>query len=218
MKILVTTKRVIDPYVKVRIRGDGGGVETDGVKMAMNPFCENALEEALRWREAGAAEEVVALSVGDAACVETLRTALALGADRAIHVDSGRTPEPLTTAKIVAAVVRRENPGVVWMGKQGIDGDYNQTGQMTAALLGWGQGLFLSSATLEGGRRRCRVGGGQRHSCFPYQVAVRADRRFAFERGAVCDAPQHYEGQAQAAGDFDSGRARRQPFAEIGGP
>ena len=150
MKILVTTKRVIDPYVKVRIRGDGGGVETDGVKMAMNPFCENALEEALRWREAGAAEEVVALSVGDAACVETLRTALALGADRAIHVDSGRTPEPLTTAKIVAAVVRRENPGVVWMGKQGIDGDYNQTGQMTAALLGWGQGLFLSSATLEG--------------------------------------------------------------------
>lgn len=150
MKILVTVKRVIDPYVKVRVRADGGGVETDGVKMAMNPFCENALEESLRWREAGKASEVVALSIGGDACVETLRTALAIGADRAIRVNGGEAPEPLAAAKIISAVARRENPGVIWMGKQSIDGDYSQTGQMTAALLGWGQALFLSQATLDG--------------------------------------------------------------------
>ena len=146
MKILVTVKRVIDPYIKVRVRADQSAVETDGVKMAMNPFCENALEEALRWREAGIANEVVVLSVGNDSCVETLRTALAIGADRAIHVKAANTPQPLATAKIITAVAKREDPGVIWMGKQGIDGDYNQTGQMTAALLGWGQGLFLSSA------------------------------------------------------------------------
>ena len=150
MKILVTVKRVIDPYVKVRVRGDGDGVETDGVKMALNPFCENALEESLRWREAGVTNEVIALSVGGDACADTLRTALAIGADRAILVNTGATAlEPLITAKIISAIARREQPGVIWMGKQGIDGDYNQTGQMTAALLGWGQALFLSSAKLE---------------------------------------------------------------------
>lgn len=151
MRILVTVKRVIDPYIKVRVRADSSAVETDGVKMAMNPFCENALEESLRWREAGSAGEVVALSVGEDACAETLRTALAMGADRAIHVKAEKTPQPLATAKIIAAVAKREQPGVIWMGKQGIDGDYNQTGQMAAALLGWGQGLFLSSATLADG-------------------------------------------------------------------
>ena len=151
MKILVTVKRVIDPYIKVRVRADQSAVETDGVKMAMNPFCENALEESLRWREAGHAEEIVVLSIGDAACGETLRTALAMGADRAIHVQTDHMPQPLTAAKLIAAVAQREQPGVIWMGKQGIDGDYNQTGQMTAALLGWGQGLFLSAATLADG-------------------------------------------------------------------
>ncbi len=151
MKILVTVKRVIDPYVKVRVRADGAGVETEGVKMAMNPFCENALEEALRWREKGEASEVVALSAGGAQCAETLRAALAVGADRAIFVKTESPPEPLAAAKIIAAVARRENPGIVWMGKQAIDGDFNQTGQMTAALLGWGQALFLSAAKLEGG-------------------------------------------------------------------
>ncbi len=150
MKILVTIKRVIDPYVKVRVRSDKSGIETDGVKTAVNPFCENALEAALRWREAGYADEVVALSIGDASSSETLRTALAVGADRAILVNAGFTPEPLQTAKIIAAVAKRENPSVIWMGKQGIDNDYNQTGQMTAALLGWGQSVFLSSATIEG--------------------------------------------------------------------
>lgn len=150
MKILVTVKRVIDPYVKVRVRADKAGVETDGVKMAMNPFCENALEEALRWREAGAASEVVALSAGAAQNVDTLRQALAIGADRAIFVPCDMTPEPLAAAKIIAAIAKREGPGVIWMGKQAIDGDFNQTAQMTAALLGWGQALFLSSAKVEG--------------------------------------------------------------------
>lgn len=149
MKILVTVKRVIDPYVKVRVRADKTGVETDGVKMAMNPFCENALEEALRWRESGKATEVVALSAGGAQSTDTLRQALAIGADRAIFVPCDNAPEPLAAAKIIAAVARRENPGVIWMGKQAIDGDFNQTAQMTAALLGWGMALFLSSAKVE---------------------------------------------------------------------
>lgn len=150
MKILVTVKRVIDPYIKVRVRADHSAVETEGVKMAMNPFCENALEESLRWKEAGHASEVVALSIGNDSCAETLRTALAMGADRALHVKTEATPQPLAAAKLIAAVAKREQPGVLWMGKQGIDGDYNQTGQMTAALLGWGQGLFLSAAKLSG--------------------------------------------------------------------
>lgn len=150
MKILVAVKRVIDPYVKVRVRADGAGVETADVKMAMNPFCENALEEALRWKDAGLADEVVALSAGAADCAETLRMALAIGADRAVLVKTDSTPEPLLAAKIIAAVARRENPGVIWLGKQATDGDFNQTGQMTAALLGWGQALFLSAAKLEG--------------------------------------------------------------------
>ena len=150
MKILVTVKRVIDPYVKVRVRADGLDVEKAEVKMAMNPFCENALEEALRWQDSGSATEVIALSVGGADCAETLRMALAMGADRAILVKTEMPSEPLTTAKIIAAIARREEPGVIWMGKQAADGDFNQTGQMTAALLGWGQGLFLSGAKLEG--------------------------------------------------------------------
>ncbi|MGI9338365.1 MAG: electron transfer flavoprotein subunit beta/FixA family protein [Gammaproteobacteria bacterium] len=148
MKILVTVKRVIDPYVKVRVRADKAGVETDGVKTAMNPFCENALEEALRWRESGAAAEVIALSAGEN--TDTLRQALAIGADRAIFVPCPQMPEPLAVAKIVAAVARREQPGIIWMGKQAIDGDFNQTAQMTAALLGWGMALFLSAAKVEG--------------------------------------------------------------------
>lgn len=150
MKILVTVKRVIDPYVKVRVRADGAGVETDGVKMAMNPFCENAMEEALRWREKGDAAEVVAVSAGGEQNADTLRQALAVGADRAILIKTAQPPEPLAAAKIIAAVAKRENPGVIWMGKQAIDGDFNQSAQMTAALLGWGQALFLSAAKLEG--------------------------------------------------------------------
>ena len=151
MKILVAVKRVIDPYVKVRVRADGMDVEKTDVKMAMNPFCENALEESLRWRDAGQAEEVVAVSAGAADSAETLRMALAIGADRAVLVKTAATPEPLLAAKLLAAVARRENPGVIWCGKQATDGDFNQTGQMLAALLGWGQALFLSAAKLENG-------------------------------------------------------------------
>ena len=152
MKILATVKRVIDPYVKVRVKADGGGVETNGVKMAMNPFCENALEESLRWREAGVADEVIVLSAGGQESGDNLRAALAVGADRAIWVKTENKPEPLSAAKIIAAIARRENPGVIWLGKQAIDGDFNQTAQMTAALLGWGQGLFLSAAKFEDGQ------------------------------------------------------------------
>ena len=155
MKILVPVKRVIDPYVKVRVRADGAGVETADVKMAMNPFCECALEEALRWKDAGYAEEVIALSAGTPDCADTLRMALAVGADRAILVKTDSPPEPLAAAKIIAAAAKREkigeSGGVIWCGKQGADGDYNQTGQMTAALLGWGTALFLSAATYENG-------------------------------------------------------------------
>ena len=150
MKLLACVKRVIDPYVKVRVKADESAVETENIKMAINPFCQNAVEEALRWRDAGKATEVVALSVGSAAVVETLRTALAMGADRGVHIEAGEGLEPLAVAKLIAAVVRKEEPGAVWMGKQGIDGDYNQTGQMTSALLGWGQALFLSRAEIDG--------------------------------------------------------------------
>ena len=149
MKILVPIKRVIDPYVKVRVRADGLDVEKNDVKMAMNPFCENALEEALKWKDAGHAEEVIVISAGTADFAETLRMGLAIGADRAILVKTDNTPEPLVAAKIIAAVAKRENPGVVWMGKQATDGDFNQTGQMLAALLGWGQALFLSKAEFQ---------------------------------------------------------------------
>ena len=151
MKILVAVKRVIDPYVKVRVRADGADVEKSDVKMAMNPFCENALEAALRWKDGGHASEVVAVSAGAADSADTLRMALAVGADRAILVKTDNTPEPLLAAKLIAAVAKRENPGAIWCGKQATDGDFNQTGQMIAALLGWGQALFLSGATLENG-------------------------------------------------------------------
>jgi electron transfer flavoprotein beta subunit len=144
MKVLVTVKRVVDFNVKVRVKADGSGVETANVKMSMNPFDEIANEEAIRLKEAGKAEEVVAVSLGDAKCQETLRTALAMGADRAIHVQSDAELQPLAVAKLLKAVVEREQPALVILGKQAIDDDSNQTGQMLAALLGWSQGTFAS--------------------------------------------------------------------------
>ena len=146
MKALVAVKRVLDPYVRARVRADGSGVDLENAKMAMNPFCENALEQALQWREKGFVSEVVAASVGPADFSETLRHALALGADRAIRVATDSPPEPLGVAKALSALARKEGAEVVLMGKQAIDGDFNQTGQMTAALLGWAQATFLSSA------------------------------------------------------------------------
>ncbi|PKA45867.1 Electron transfer flavoprotein subunit beta, mitochondrial [Apostasia shenzhenica] len=150
MKILVAVKRVVDYAVKIRVKADKSAVETSNVKMSMNPFCEIALEEALRIREAGAASEVVAVSIGPAQCTETLRTALAMGADRAVHVDAGAAPVyPLSVAKILRAIVEEEKPGLLILGKQAIDDDCNQTGQMVAGLLRWPQGTFASKVVLD---------------------------------------------------------------------
>ena len=152
MKILVPVKRVVDFNVKVRVKADGSGVETANVKMSMNPFDEIAVEEALRLKEAGTATEVVAVSCGVQACQETLRTALALGADRAILVETDAELQPLAVAKLLRAIAQKENPQLVILGKQAIDDDCNQTGQMLAALLGWPQATFASKLKLAGGK------------------------------------------------------------------
>ncbi len=150
MKILVSVKRVVDFNVKVRVKADGSGVETANVKMSMNPFDEIAVEEALRLKEAGTATEVVAVSCGVQACQETLRTALALGADRAILVETDAELQPLAVAKLLRAIAQKENPQLVILGKQAIDDDCNQTGQMLAALLGWPQATFASRLKIAG--------------------------------------------------------------------
>jgi electron transfer flavoprotein beta subunit len=151
MKVLVAVKRVIDANVKVRVKADQSGVETANVKMAMNPFCEIAVEEGVRLREAGTASELVAVSIGPSACQETIRTALAMGADRGILVETDLGLEPLAVAKLLKAVVAKENPQLVILGKQAIDDDSNQTGQMLAALLSWPQGTFASKIVLTDG-------------------------------------------------------------------
>ena len=150
MKVLVPVKRVIDFNVKVRVRPDGLGVDLQNVKMAMNPFCEIAVEEALRLREAGKATEVIIVSVGPAQAAETIRTGLAMGADRGILVRTDQTAEPLGVAKALRAIVAAEAPGLVILGKQAIDDDANQTGQMLAALLGWPQATFASKLVVDG--------------------------------------------------------------------
>ena len=144
MKVLVPVKRVIDYNVKIRVKPDQTGVETQNVKMAMNPFCEIAVEEAIRMKESGVASEVVIFSAGTTQSQETIRTGLAMGGDRGILVESDTPLEPLAVAKLLKAVVEREGPEIVLLGKQAIDGDNNQTGQMLAALLGWSQGTFAS--------------------------------------------------------------------------
>lgn len=150
MKILVPVKRVIDYNVKPRVKADGTGVDLANVKMSMNPFDEIAVEEAIRLKEAGKAEEIIAISVGPTKAQETLRTALAMGADRAILVETDAEVEPLAVAKILKAIVGEENPGLVILGKQAIDDDSNQTGQMLAALLGRPQGTFASKVEIDG--------------------------------------------------------------------
>jgi electron transfer flavoprotein beta subunit len=154
MKILVPVKRVVDYNVKIRIKPDGSGVELANVKMSMNPFDEIAVEEAIRLREAGKAKEIVAVSIGPQKAQETLRTALAMGADRAILVKTDIAIEPLTVAKILKAVADKESPDLIILGKQAIDDDANQTGQMLAGLLGWPQGTFASKLVPEDGRIR----------------------------------------------------------------
>jgi len=144
VKVLCAVKRVVDYNVKIRVKGDASGVETANVKFSMNPFDEIAVEEAVRLKEAGKASEIVAVSIGPAACQETLRTALAMGADRAILVQTDAEVQPLAVAKLLKALVEKEGPRIVLLGKQAIDDDSNQTGQMLAALLGWPQGTFAS--------------------------------------------------------------------------
>jgi electron transfer flavoprotein beta subunit len=150
MKVLVAVKRVVDFNVRIRVKSDGSGVDTDNVKMSMNPFDENAIEEALRMREAGVASEVIAVTIGGAKSQETLRTALAIGADRAIHIETDVAIDPLGIAKLLAHTVEQESPRVVILGKQAIDDDSSQTGQMLAAMLDWPQGSCASKAQFDG--------------------------------------------------------------------
>jgi electron transfer flavoprotein beta subunit len=150
MKVLVPVKRVLDYNVKPRVKSDGTGVDLDNVKMSMNPFDEIAIEEAIRLKEKGVASEIVAVSIGEAKSQETLRTALAMGADRAILVTAEGTVEPLAVAKLLKAIADEEQPGLIILGKQAIDDDSNQTGQMLAALLGWAQGTFASRLEVAG--------------------------------------------------------------------
>ena len=179
MKILVPVKRVIDYNVKVRVKADQSGVELANVKMAMNPFDEIAVEQALRLREAGTATEVVAVSIGPSQNQETIRTALAMGADRGIHIEASHDIEPLSVAKLLKAVVEKEAPKLVLVGKQAIDDDCNQTGQMLAALLGWAQGTFVSGIELASDKAKIirEVDGGLEHLEIAMPAIVTVDLR-----------------------------------------
>ena len=179
MKVLVPVKRVIDYNVKVRVKADNSGVELANVKMAMNPFDEIAVEQALRLKEAGGAAEVVVVSIGPAQNQETIRTALAMGADRGIHIEALHDIEPLAVAKLLKAVVERESPSLVLVGKQAIDDDCNQTGQMLAALLGWAQGTFVSALDVAGDTAKIvrEVDGGLEHLEIKMPAIVSVDLR-----------------------------------------
>ena len=189
-KILVPVKRVVDYNVKIRVKADGSGVETNNVKMSMNPFCEIAIEAAVRLQEAGIATEVVAVSIGGAKAQETLRTALAMGADRAVHVKHEEAVEPLAVAKMLKALVAREGADLVILGKQAIDGDNNQTGQMLAALLGWGQGTFVSKLEAADGSVRVtrEVDGGLEDLTLPLPAVLTVDLRLNEPRYAALPA------------------------------
>ncbi|RNJ41507.1 electron transfer flavoprotein subunit beta [Mesorhizobium erdmanii] len=179
MKILVPVKRVVDANVKVRVKADGSAVELANVKMAMNPFDEIAVEEAIRLKEAGKADEIIVVSIGPQQAQETLRTALAMGADRAILVKTDEQTTPLGVAKVLKGVVDAEQPGLVILGKQAIDDDSNQTGQMLAALLGWAQGTFASKIVLDGDKAKVtrEVDGGLQTVELKMPAIVTADLR-----------------------------------------
>jgi len=179
MKVLVSVKRVVDYNVKVRVKADGSGVETANVKMSMNPFDEIAVEEAVRLKEAGVATELVAVSCGVAACQETLRTALAIGADRAVLVETDAEIQPLAVAKLLKAIVAKENPQLAILGKQAIDDDANQTGQMLAALLGWPQATFASKVKIADGKAEVvrEVDGGLETLAMKLPAVVTTDLR-----------------------------------------
>ena len=179
MKVLVAIKRVVDPNVKVRVKADGSGVETANIKMAMNPFCEIAVEQAVRMKEAGTVTEIVVVSIGAPQCQETLRTALAMGADRAILVETAVEVQPLAVAKVLQAIVAKESPGLVILGKQAVDDDCNQAGQMLAALLGWPQAAFASKITVNGDHADVtrEIDGGLEHLTVKLPAVMTADLR-----------------------------------------
>ncbi len=179
MKVLVAVKRVIDYNVKVRVKADNSDVDLANVKMALNPFCEIAIEEAVRLKEAGTASEVIVVSIGSKSCEEQLRTALALGADRAIRIDSAEAPDALSVAKLLAKVVEAEQPGLVILGKQAIDSDNNQTGQMLAALLDRPQGTFASAVKVAGDKLQVtrEVDGGLQTVALEMPAIVTTDLR-----------------------------------------
>ena len=179
MKILVAVKRVVDYNVKVRVKSDGTGVDIANVKMSMNPFDEIAVEEAVRLREKGVASEVIAVSCGVTQCQETLRTAMAIGADRSILVETSVELQPLAVAKLLKALLDKEQPGLVILGKQAIDDDCNQTGQMLAALLGWAQGTFASKVEVNAGSVSVtrEVDGGLENISVKLPAVVTADLR-----------------------------------------
>ncbi|MBX9609210.1 MAG: electron transfer flavoprotein subunit beta/FixA family protein [Gammaproteobacteria bacterium] len=179
MKILVAVKRAIDYNVKARPKSDGTGVDLANVKMSMNPFDEIAVEEALRIQEAGGATETIAISIGPKQCQETLRTAMAMGVDRGILVETEVETQPLAVAKLIAAVVKQEQPELVILGKQAIDDDSNQTGQMLAALLGWPQGTFAAKVTVADGRAKVarEIDGGIQTVDLRMPAVVTADLR-----------------------------------------
>ena len=216
MKVLVPVKRVVDYNVKVRVKSDGSGVELANVKMSMNPFDEIAVEEALRLKEAGKATEVVVVSIGPAQASETIRTGLAMGADRGILVKAEGNVEPLAVAKILKAIADEEKPGLIILGKQAIDDDSNQTGQMLAALLGWSQATFASKLEVDGTdfkvtrevdgglQTREAQGPGDRH------------HRSAAERAALRQPAQHHEGEEEADRRQERIRLRRRSHAASG--
>ena len=179
MKILVAVKRVVDPNVKVRVKADGTGVETANLKMAMNPFCEIAVEQAVRMKEAGGVDEIVVVSIGIAQCQETVRNALAMGADRGIVVETNVEVQPLAVAKVLKAIVETEKPDLVIMGKQAVDDDCNQSGQMLAALLGWPQATFISKITVNGDHSEItrEVDGGLENLTIKMPAVVTTDLR-----------------------------------------
>ena len=179
MKLLVPVKRVVDYNVKVRVKADGSGIETAGVKMSMNPFDEIAIEEAVRLKEKGIASEIIAVSMGVAACGETIRTALAMGADRGILVETDADLQPLAVAKLLRALAEREQPRLIILGKQAIDDDMNATGQMLAALLGWPQATFASKVVVEGEALQVtrEVDGGLETLALPLPALVTTDLR-----------------------------------------
>jgi electron transfer flavoprotein beta subunit len=190
MKILVAVKRVIDHNVRLRVKPDGSGVETAGVRMSMNPFCKNAMEEAARLKQAGAATEIVAVSIGPKQANDVLLTALAIGADRALLIETDERIETLGVAKLLKAVVDEEKPDLVFLGKQAVDGDNNHTGQMLAGLLGWPQACFASAVAVEGDKIRVtsEVDYGRSEHLMPLPAVVTADLRLNTPRNTALPA------------------------------